>query len=111
MNGNEVFSLAERIAKLMSDAEKNKAQAPRPGRSRRPRNFKHLHKMSSANLAEMLQNDWRKWDEITKVIEDRNKATKKEDKKDDKKLKTEHWMAMLVAGYPIIALVVWLLWR
>lgn len=106
MKADQIFELAERIAKLQQTKE-----PPPKGRSRRPRSFKHLQHMSDANVAELLQRKWNELDALTKVVEDRQKATKKEEKKDDKKWKTEHVMAALVAGYPIIALIVYLLWR
>lgn len=106
MKAQEIFDLAERIAKLQV-----KEAPPQKGRRRNPRNFKHLQNMSDANVAELLQRKWNELDALAKVVEDRAKATKKEEKKEEKKIKTEHMMAAFVASYPIIALIVWLLWR
>lgn len=102
MNANEIFSLSERIAKLMADAEKSK-QAPPQGRSRRPRNFKHLQNLKDADISELLQRKWRELDELTKVVEDRHKATKKEDKKQPA-WSVFSTAVVLLAGYPIIFL-------
>lgn len=109
MNPNQIFELAERIAKLQSDASKNDKEKQMP-RRRAPRNAKHLNNLSDQNLAELVQRHWRTADEIAKILEDRQKATKKEEKKEDKKfpLTLPQVAALLVIQYPIIgALLLW----
>lgn len=109
MKANEIFDLAERIAKL----QQTKEQPQQRRRARAPRNFKHLQRMDDASIAELLQRKWNELDQLTKVVEDRQKATKKDEKKEEKKHKLEltHVMAVLVAGYPIIGLLMWLFLR
>lgn len=97
-----------KLAKLANEGQKK--DMPPPRRSRRPRNFKHLDKLPNEKLYELIQRHFNDADMINKVLKDREKAEKKEEKKEEKKWKTEHVMASLVAGYPIIALLVWLLW-
>ena len=111
MNPNQIFELAERIAKLQADASKKpEKQMPR---RRAPRNFKHLNRLSDDNVAELLQRKWNELDALARVVEDRGKATKKEEKKEEKKfpLTLPQVAALLVIQYPIIgALLLWW-WR
>jgi hypothetical protein len=100
-----IFNVAERIAEL-----KKKADRPdqKPRRARAPRNFKHLDKFPNDDIVGRLQHHLNQADMLHKVLEDRGKATKKEDKKDDKKkLSLEQIVIMLVGSYPIIGLLLW----
>ncbi len=104
-----IFTMAEKIAELKAKADR---ADHKPRRVRAPRNHKHLNRLPDESLGQLMLRHLDEADQINKIIEDRVKAHKKEDKKEDKKkLETAHWMAMLVAGYPIIALILWLLWR
>lgn len=98
MNVDQIFELAERIAKL----NKSQPEANRPPRRQRaPRNYKHLNNLSDANVSELLQRKWNELDQLTQVVEDRQKAKKKEDKKEPK-VSTVSVAIMLLSGYPII---------
>lgn len=105
-----LFTVAEKIAELKAKASENNNK---PRRARAPRNFKHLNRLSNDNIVEMLQRHLNEADLLNKVLEDRQKATKKDEKKEEKKHKLEltHVMAVLVAGYPIIGLLMWLFMR
>lgn len=103
MKANDIFELAERIAKLKTPEK----PVPNQGRRRRPRNFKHFQNMNDATVAELLQLKWNELDALTKVVEDRQKAGKKEDKP---KMNVFQTAVLLMAGYPIIAAIGFLFW-
>lgn len=101
-----IFTMAEKIAELKAKADR---VDQKPRRVRAPRNYKHLNRLPNESLAQMMHRHLDEADQLNKIIEDRVKAGKKEDKKDDKKgLSKEQWIAVLVAPYPIIGML--LLW-
>lgn len=102
MKATEVYKLAEMIATFKTKKE------DKPMRSRRgpPR---HLNRMNDESITTLLQRKLEEADTLRKMLEDREKANKKDDKKDDKKstISTEQLAIFLVLTYPIVGLLLY----
>lgn len=102
MKAEEIIKLAQEFAKLNSRPTAD----GKPRRQRAPRYMKH---MRDEDLVARLQKTMTDFDTLTQVIEDRQKAKKKEDKKPEK-MSVFQVAVLLMAGYPIIAALGVLFW-
>jgi hypothetical protein len=102
MKADEVFKLAERIAAFQNKPEDKNMKRPR----RAPR---HLMRMNDYDIVAELHKALERADTLKKILDDREKANKKEEKKKEWDF-TQTAMA-LVISYPIIGLIVYLLMR
>lgn len=95
MKAHEVFKLAEMLSAFQKKEDK-------PMRSRRGPSHR-FNKMSDESITTILQRKLEEADTLKKMLEDREKANKKEDKKKEG-LSTEQIAMFLVASYPIIGM-------
>lgn len=93
---------ATEIVKLMEMMKTfpQKEQKERP--MRRPRYTKHLH---DEDITSLLHRKLAEADMLKKLLDDREKANKKEEKKDKKGLSLEQFAILLVLTYPLIGMI------
>jgi len=93
MKASDIFDLATKIAELKSIKE------AQPMRRRRPP--RHIQRMPDVDITVLLHKKLEEAETLKRILDDREKANKKEDKKKDG-LSTIEIMMLLIASYPII---------
>lgn len=103
MKANEVFKLAEMMATFKMTKEDKSMRKSRRGPPR------HTKRLGDEDIIALLHKKLEEADTLKKILDDREKAGKKAD--DKKKLSVEQLAMLLVASYPIIGLMMFLLLR
>lgn len=102
MKATEIMKLMEMLKTFPPKEDKMRSR-------RRPPPYRYENDF---DIAALLHKKLEEADTLKKLLEDREKAHKKEDKKDDKKsLSTEQLAIFLVMSYPIIGLLIWIALR
>lgn len=103
MKATEILKLAEMIASKKEDK-------PMRQRNRRPPRMNFTERMNDLDVANLLQKRLAEADALKKILDDRQKANEKKEEKKKNEITLYHVAMGLVATYPIIGLVLWVLW-